>query len=190
MAERLGDWTMRRACARARAAGLQSSLRLSVNVSVRQLRQRDFASRVRDILAETGFEARRLELEVSEAAALQHLELAGPVLRELSELGIGIGLDDFGASYSSLSQLKLLPAKRLKIDRSLISNVSATQRDRAVVQGIVSLAHSLGLAAVAKGVETEEQRAAVEQLGCDALQGALFGEPVPDDGLEALLAAR
>jgi diguanylate cyclase (GGDEF)-like protein/PAS domain S-box-containing protein len=186
---RLGDWAMRRACTRARAAGMSGSLRLAVNVSVRQLRQENFSGRVQEILAETGFEARRLELEVSEAAALQHLEQAGPVLRELSELGVGISLDDFGASFSSLSQLKLLPAKRLKIDRSLISNVSTAPRDRAVVQGIVSLAHSLGLAAVAKGVETEQQRATVEQLGCDALQGALFGEPVPEEQLETLLAA-
>jgi diguanylate cyclase (GGDEF)-like protein/PAS domain S-box-containing protein len=186
---RLGDWAMRRACSRVRGMGSAGGLRLSVNVSARQLRQQDFAGRIQQSLAETGFDARRLELEVRESAALQHLEHAGPALRELSELGVGISLDDFGASYSSLSQLKLLPAKRLKIDRSLITNIGSAPRDRAVVQGIVSLAHSLGLAAVAKGVETEQQRTAVEQLGCDALQGALFGEPVPEDQLETLLQA-
>jgi diguanylate cyclase (GGDEF)-like protein len=186
----LGGWALRRACERARAletAGLPG-LRLSVNVSSRQLRDADFTAGLERVLLETQLDPCRLDLDVAESAATQGPESTAIVLRDLASLGVGICIDDFGARHSSLTELKLLPAKRVKLDPSLVAGVGREPRDRTAVQGIIGFAHSLGLSIVAEGVETQEQKSALEQLGCDGLQGSILGDPLPEDGLQASLA--
>jgi diguanylate cyclase (GGDEF)-like protein/PAS domain S-box-containing protein len=187
---RLGEWALRRACERARA--LQAAgppwLRLSVNVSSRQLRDADFTAGLERILLDTQLDPARLDLDVAESAATQGLEATAVVLRDLVSLGVGLCIDDFGARHSSFTELKLIPARRLKIDPSLVAGVGREPRERVAVQGIIELAHSLGLATVAEGVETEEQRAVLAELGCDGVQGALLGAPVSDEGLDGWLA--
>jgi len=188
---RLGEWMLEEACGRAVAWQRKGrpALRVAVNLSLRQLWQSDLASRVRRILEETSLDPHDLDLEVSETTAMQNLDSTFPVLRDLAALGIGITIDDFGAGRSSLSDLKLLPARRLKIDRSLVRGIVGDPRDHAIVRAVVRLAHGLGLTVLADGVETEEEQGALKRLQCDEMQGRVFSDPVSGERLERLLAA-
>jgi diguanylate cyclase (GGDEF)-like protein/PAS domain S-box-containing protein len=185
----LGEWVLRNACASAKGwqeRGLP--LRVSVNVSVRQFQQPGFRSTVEAILQETSLPPRLLELEITETVAMQNFDLAVPALRDFVAMGIGVCIDDLGTGYSSLSYLKLLPIRRLKIDRSFIVGIGREAQDRAIVKAIVRMGHSLGVGVVAEGVETGEQIAVLKELRCDECQGWIFGEAVPEDELEKLAA--
>jgi diguanylate cyclase (GGDEF)-like protein/PAS domain S-box-containing protein len=178
--EPLGSWVLRTACAQHRAwraAGLPV-LRLAVNMSARQFQGSDLDQRIRDMLDQTGMDARCLELELTESVLMQEGDQTASLLADLSELGIGLALDDFGTGYSSLSYLKRFPIRRVKIDRSFVSDIAASEGDAAVARAVIAMAHGLGVAVVAEGIETLEQLAILRRYGCDEGQGYLLGRPV------------
>ena len=172
----VGNWALHEACRQVRRwcdQGLPP-LRVAVNLSGLQFEQGDLVARVRRAVTEAQIEPGILHLEVTERVLVDTLGTALRTLEELSALGVGLVVDDFGVGYSSLNYLKRLPIQKLKIDRSFIRDVITDADDRAITEAIIALAHSLRLEVVAEGVETEEQFAFLEGLGCDEAQGFLF----------------
>jgi diguanylate cyclase (GGDEF)-like protein/PAS domain S-box-containing protein len=155
-----------------------SHVTVSVNVSVRQLLAHDFVDLVKNTLETYGLAATNLHLELTETILADRQLATGPLLR-LRELGVRVSIDDFGTGYSSLSYLRDLPIDCLKIDRSFVQGLGSDKRDSALVGAVVAMAIELGLDVVAEGVETSEQFAQLERLGCQQAQGYLFGRPTP-----------
>ncbi|MFN2452725.1 MAG: putative bifunctional diguanylate cyclase/phosphodiesterase [Pyrinomonadaceae bacterium] len=185
----LGQWVLRTACAQNKAwqtAGFKP-LRVSVNLSSRQLQQPDLVEIVERAFTETGLDPRYLELELTESSVMQDAEYAVQVLRQLRAYGLKISVDDFGSGYSSLSYLKHLPIDILKLDQSFVSDMTTDPSNAAIVMAIITLAHNLKLEAIAEGVETEEQRSLLYLLKCDEMQGYLFSKPLPAEAFEQLL---
>jgi EAL domain-containing protein (putative c-di-GMP-specific phosphodiesterase class I) len=161
---------------------------MSVNVSARQLVDPGFVAMVKRTLAETAVDPSEIALEVTESAIMEDPDRSIMVLEELRNLGMGIHLDDFGTGYSSLSYLRRLPITRVKIDRSFVSaDGQSGLVDSVIVGAIISLAHDLKLKVIAEGVETLQQRIALERLRCDAIQGYLISGPVSGLAAAALL---
>ena len=177
----LGDWVLGRACAQSVSWGEMTPL--NVNLSARQLMEPALTDRVSRILEASGFPARRLQLEVTESAVMDDIASAARRLGRLRDLGVRVGIDDFGTGHSSLAYLRDLPLDFLKIDRSFVARLGYDRRDEAIVGAIVDMAHALGLEAVAEGVETETQHEAVARLGCDIAQGWYHGRPSPADAV-------
>jgi diguanylate cyclase (GGDEF)-like protein/PAS domain S-box-containing protein len=180
----IGEWVLREACTEALR---WPPLRVSVNVSARQLTQPNFTSTAREILEETGLPPGRLEIEITESALMSDPARAIATLEELQELGIQIAMDDFGTGYSSLGQLKRLPLQRLKIDKSFVQDVPKDPNEVVIVEAILGLARQLNRIVVAEGVETESQLAFLRERGCDEAQGYLIAKPVPATEFRALL---
>ncbi len=185
----LGEWVLRTACAQNKAwqqAGLPP-VRVAVNLSARQfhLGLVDCVSRV---LAETGLEARFLDLEITEGTAMRDPEVTVEVLHQFGEMGIRVSIDDFGSGYSSLSSLKNFPLQSLKIDRGFVRDLASDSNDAAITSAIIAMAHSLKLDVTAEGVETEEQMAFLRQRHCDDFQGFLLARPMPAAALAKMLA--
>ena len=177
----IGEWVLREAIAQATRWMEDDvpSVRVSVNVSVRQIEHRgDFARQVELLLEETGFDPALLDLEITEGALLKDEEGAIELFNRLNDLGVGLSLDDFGTGYSSLSYLRRLPIDTLKIDRSFLQGAHTNPEEAALFESIVSMAKTLHMRVVAEGVETEEQKLFLEELGCDEAQGFLFSEPI------------
>ncbi len=160
-----------------------------VNVSARQLRRPDLPEKVEQALRKTGLDGSCLTLDVTETAYVEVLEDGAAGLDRLREMGVRISIDDFGTGYSSLSYLKRLPADALKVDKSFVGGLGRDPKDTALVRMIVGLAHSFGMEVIAEGVETEEQAALLEEMGCDLAQGYLFSEPLAAEGAANLLDA-
>jgi EAL domain-containing protein (putative c-di-GMP-specific phosphodiesterase class I) len=188
----LGDWVVRQAAAQAAAWSRlrPGEFRVAVNVSARQLYHGDLLRTVREALAESELSPERLEVEVTETVAIQNPERAVSLLESLQEMGVHVSLDDFGTGHSWLNQLKRLPAMSLKIDRSFVAGVVEEAQDRAIVAGLIAVAHTLGLGVVAEGVERADQLAVVEEMQCDLVQGFYFSPAVPADEFELLLIGR
>ena len=185
----LGEWVIREACRQAfawQAAGLRP-LRVAVNLSAQQFRQKNLVDLVRGALTAARLPAQYLELELTESAVMEDAEQSISVLRELSELGVRISVDDFGTGYSSLSYLRRLPLDKLKIDRAFIREVVTSRDDAEIVRAIVSLAHALRLQVIAEGVETPDQLEFLNSLGCDQYQGFHFSAPVPSNAFVAMM---
>ena len=185
----IGAWVIRTACAQTKAwhdAGWQS-LRVAVNLSVRQFLQADLVASIATALAETGLPPHCLELELTESLVMTDVEQAIGILRQFKELGVHISIDDFGTGYSSLSYLKRFPIDALKIDQSFVRDISIDADDAAITVSIISLAHSLKLRVIAEGVETEEQLSFLRHHGCDEIQGYLFSAPVSPEHSVTLL---
>ena len=185
----VGEWVLRAACMQQcawRDAGL-SSLRVGVNLSVRQLRDGRFVDSVVRILADTGIEPGHLELEITESMVMQRVEEVIEMLRALGALGVGLAMDDFGTGYSSLAYLKRLPLGTIKIDKSFVGDITTDQDDAAIVAATIAMAHSLRLKVVAEGVETREQLDFLCERGCDAMQGYFFSKPLPAEEIPRLL---
>ncbi|MBN9423269.1 MAG: two-component system response regulator [Candidatus Accumulibacter sp. 66-26] len=184
----LGRWVLecacREVCGLRDAAGQQ--LRLAVNVSAREFMREDFIEIVCATLAQTGFPATALELEITEST-LQVIERSVEILGELKALGIAVSIDDFGTGYSSLSVLRELPIDRIKIDRSFIHDLPENREGIAIVEAMVALAESLRMEIIVEGIERPEQAAALRRLGCGEGQGYLFGRPLAHAALVALL---
>ncbi len=157
----------------------RSPLVVSVNLSARQLSRDDFADQVGQILEETGLPPARLKLELTETALVESAERSAAQLARLKRMGVGLWLDDFGTGHSSLAYLHRLPLEGLKIDRSFVSELDQAEGRKEITRSIVLLAHSLGMPTIAEGVETAAQRDRLLELGCDLLQGFLFGAPTP-----------
>ena len=188
----VGKWVLRDACRHGLGwlAGGNHALVLSVNVSPRQFAEADFVESVMSIVAETGFPAERLQLEVTEGLLL---EPTNETLRKIDALvhaGVRLALDDFGMGYSSMAYLKSLPLHTLKVDRMFVRDVVERARDATIVRALVDLGHGLGLHVTAEGVETEPQRDRLQALGVDSLQGYLFARPVSAAEIHRLLAVR
>ena len=186
----LGAWVTHQACLAAvelsqRTASAPS---VSINVSARQLSDPGLVQMLSEALSRTGCPPANIIVEVTETALLHDMSAATSVLEAIKELGVGLDLDDFGTGYSSLMYLKYFPVDRIKIDQSFVSGLGTDAADTAIVASTIALAHSVGLSAVAEGVESAEQLALLRQLGCDYSQGYLLGRPLPLDQLHAWLA--
>jgi diguanylate cyclase (GGDEF)-like protein/PAS domain S-box-containing protein len=180
----IGQWVLETACAQLKAWEQNprtADLQLSVNVSARQFHQQEFVDSVHHCLNNSGISPARLKLELTESVVLDNVDEVVKRMQQLDALGVQFSLDDFGTGYSSLSYLKRLPLEQLKIDRSFVHDVTDDPNDAAIVQAIVAMSGSLGLQAIAEGVETEAQRDFLYQSGCTAYQGFLFGKPMPID---------
>jgi len=185
----LADIILEKACTHAGAwldAGYDFG-RLAVNLSPLQFRHGDLLSRILAILSKTGFPADRLELEITESALINDSGHAMSLMEEIREAGISLALDDFGTGYSSLSSLKHYPLNTLKIDRSFITDIASSTKDRNIAASIVGLGHYLGLEVVAEGVENREQVGILRGLRCHHMQGFYFSEPLPDTELTVVL---
>jgi len=185
----MGEWVLRTVCAQISAwqrNGLPP-VPIAVNLSAVQLRQKDLAQMVSQVLQETNLEASWLELEITESAIMQNEEEADRSLRELRALGVTISIDDFGLGYSSLSRLKRFAVDSLKIDRSFVADLADNPDDRAIATAIIAMASSLRLKVIAEGVDTEKQLQFLREQGCDEVQGWLPGRPMPADELAKLL---
>ncbi len=183
----IGEWVLQAACAQARAwqdLGMPS-MRMAVNLSSRQFRDRDLVAVVRDALAAARLDPRYLELELTESMIMQDALHTRRTLEALKEMGVHLSIDDFGTGYSSLSYLRSFPIDTLKIDRSFVADISAEPDNGAIVAAIIAMARSLKLSVVGEGVETEEQRAFLQLHGCTLAQGFLFCHPLPADELES-----
>ena len=141
-------------------------LRLSLNVTPADLASGSYSDRLLDLLKEVGFPPRRLTLEITEQALLQDIGLAASTMADLSAQGLRIALDDFGAGFCNFRYLKVLPLHYLKLDRTMVEGIASDARDRAVLRGIVAMAHALDLAVIAEGIESEDQLAVVAEEGC------------------------
>ena len=182
----VGRWALRKALEdylRWRALGL-AAVRIAVNVSPLQLRNRGFIAEIKEIVGIDDHAAGGLELEITESLIMEDVRHNIVSLQAIRDMGITIAIDDFGTGFSSLSYLSKLPVDTLKIDRSFIIDMTASQQGLALVSTIINLAHSLKLKVVAEGVETEEQSRLLRLLNCDEMQGYLFSKPVPAEVFE------
>jgi diguanylate cyclase (GGDEF)-like protein len=176
----LGRWVVQQACRQVRDwrdAGLQAPP-VAVNLSARQFADEGLVDHLIATMATYGVTSADLEVELTESVLMADPDRANEVLGRLHRMGVRIAIDDFGTGYSSLSYLKRFPAETVKIDRSFISGLPGDGDDAAITQAVIAMAHSLGLQVVAEGVETHEQLAALQRLGCDEAQGYLLGRPV------------
>ncbi|NJL82465.1 MAG: EAL domain-containing protein [Chloroflexaceae bacterium] len=151
---------------------------LSVNLSGLQLAQPELASNIEQVLRESGLEPSYLQLEVTEGAIAEQMSLGSQSLRYLQKLGIQIAIDDFGTGHSSLARLQGFPVNKLKLDRSFITALDEKAQSWQFVSAILNFARSLGLAAIAEGIETLEQERQLKALGCEYIQGYLYSPPV------------
>ncbi|MFC7516261.1 EAL domain-containing protein [Herbaspirillum sp. GCM10030257] len=177
----LGEMVLRTACKQLQswiAAGF-SPIRIAVNLSVKQLLKKDFASSVEQALADTGLSPSLLELEITESTLMENAQDTLEALHRLRSLGVRLSIDDFGTGYSSLSYLKRFPVDIIKIDRSFVRDVPHDADDASIVTGIIALAHSLRLEVVAEGVETASQLGFLKDRDCDLMQGYFLSKPVP-----------
>ncbi len=163
-------------------------LPLAVNLSAVDLLDLKLVDSLTAVLDEYGVEARYVCLEITESTVMGDTERAHTVLDGLAASGFRLSIDDFGTGHSSLAYLKHLPVHEVKIDRSLVTGIAASSPDRTIVRSTIEMAHSLGLAVVAEGVETHEEQALLRSLGCDYAQGYLYARPVPAAELEAALS--
>jgi diguanylate cyclase (GGDEF)-like protein/PAS domain S-box-containing protein len=187
----IGTWVLREACrqlaAWRRTCPGAATLKLRVNLSARQVTQAGLLSVVSSALEEHRLPASVVGLEITEGLLLQDSDHVAATLQALKDRGVALVLDDFGTGYSSLSYLKRFPIDQLKIDRSFVAGLEDRDEDRAIVRAIVGMAEALGLTVVPEGVETEEQLAALVQLGCEYAQGFLLGRPLEPARIEELL---
>lgn len=161
----LGEWVLKTACAE--AASWATPLKVSVNVSPIQLMNTSLTDTIIEVLHQTGLDPRRLDLEITESDVFNENTRSLEILSQLRELGIQISIDDFGTGYSSLSRLSYFPFDKIKIDRSFVINIPEQKDDLDIVRLIISMGKSLHMRIVAEGVETEEQLASLQALGCD-----------------------
>lgn len=185
----IGEFVLRKACWQAcewQRQGM-APIRVSVNLSVHQLRQGKLVSLVRQVLEETGLSPQWLELELTESQLLDSVEHIITTFQQLRDLGVKLAIDDFGTGYSSLSYLRRFPVDYVKIDRAFISGLGDGTEDAAIIQAIISMAHSLGLKVVAEGVENQSQLEFLRSHGCDEVQGYLISRPIEATAMAGIL---
>jgi len=189
----LGAWVLKQACAQAanwheiaRTAG-HDAVEIAVNLSPRQLIDPGFVESVSTAVTSSGISPGTLCLEITESTLMRNERASADALTSLRQLGVRISIDDFGTGYSSLSYLKHFPVDSLKIDRTFVDGIGEEPDDSVIASAVIALAHSLGLTAVAEGVETEIALEELRELGCDYVQGYLLGRPLPVDELQAVL---
>lgn len=185
----IGDWVLLQACEQTKRWQQQghSEIVMSVNMSARQLGMNDFVNTVTACLAQTGLDAKYLELELTETTLMKDIKQAMNQLKQFHALGISIALDDFGTGYSSMSYLRKLKLSRLKIDRSFIKNIPQSEEDIITTQAIISLAYNLKLKITAEGIETKAQQDFIEGTLTDSVQGYYYSKAVCAEEFEQLL---
>ena len=177
----LGDWVLNEACSQMRA-WLDSGLDLahvSINVSSKQFRQKDFTGHIAKALSDNRLSASRLIIELTEGVVIDNIADTIKKMKALKDLGVRISIDDFGTGYSSLTYLKRLPLDELKIDQSFVRDIATDFNDAVIIETIINMAHNLGLDVIAEGVETEEQKDYLFNKGCSVFQGYFFSCPLP-----------
>jgi len=187
----IGAWVVHTACMQNKAlqdAGI-APIKVAVNLSVRQFRQKGLVKAIAAILADIGLDARYLELELTESMVMHSADEVIRTLWELEHMGVQLSVDDFGTGYSSLNYLKRFPVHRLKIDKSFVRDIGTDPDDTAIVQSIIALGHALKMKVMAEGVETAEQLAFLRASGCDEAQGYHLGRPLPFEAMVAMLKA-
>jgi EAL domain-containing protein (putative c-di-GMP-specific phosphodiesterase class I) len=189
----IGSWVLERACRQAvewrRALPGARPLSISVNLSARQLAQPDLPGVVADVLRDTGVDPGDVYLELTESSLMEDPDAALATMTELRDLGVRLVLDDFGTGYSSLAYVQRFPIAVLKVDRSFVADLGAESPGAAIVAAVANMALGLGVDVVAEGVETEEQAAVLQTLGCEYAQGYLYGRPMPANEMSRLLGA-
>ena len=183
----VGDWVLTEACKQLKSWH-QANVRVpkvSVNISARQFSDGQLGTRIATILSEVGLPPACLELELTESILMREVNEAMAILDSLKQLGLSIAVDDFGTGYSSLNYLKQFPIDVLKIDRSFVDGLPSGEQDAQIARAIIAMAHSLNLAVIAEGVETQEQLDFLREHRCDEVQGYLFGRPMPANRFEA-----
>jgi predicted signal transduction protein with EAL and GGDEF domain len=187
----VGKWVLGEACRQMsrwqKLSGLDGPLPVSVNLSGKQFLQSDLLEQVQEVLRETGLDPHSLKLEITETVVMENIETATQTLEQLRALGVELSIDDFGTGYSSLSYLQRFPVSTLKIDRSFVSRMTESDGTAEIVRTITKLAQNLGMDVVAEGVETEGQRARLEDFECEFGQGYFFSRPMDVGDAEALL---
>lgn len=180
----LGEWVLRTACEAAVGWEALKDVRVAVNISGRQIDQKNFPERVCKLLEETGLPASRLELELTESLAANEVTLR--VVAELRALGIRVAIDDFGTGYSTLTLLRRLNVDLLKIDQSFVRGAAQTDPDGIILEGIIHIARGLGIEVMAEGVETIEEMRSLLERSCTQMQGYLFSKPVGRNEIDSL----
>ncbi len=187
----IGEWILHSACQQMALWQTQistaSQLKISVNLSAKQLQDPNFLGAVKRVLTQTGLEGKSLQLELTESMLMENLKALTTLLWQLKEEGIELSIDDFGTGYSSLSYLHRLPIDNLKIDRSFIKSIGKEKDGRNIVATIINLAHQMEMTTIAEGIESPKQLDRLQFLGCEKVQGYLFSRPVPSDQATALL---
>ncbi len=189
----LGEWVLREAAQQTTVWQNKLSttvpLKISVNLSAKQLKEPDFIEKIDSILAQTGLAGESLQLELTESMLMENVEELIGILSQLRARAIQLSIDDFGTGYSSLSYLQRFPVNTLKIDRSFVSRIGDKGENREIVETIVTLARQLGMEAIAEGVETPQQLNQLRALNCQKAQGYLFSRPLQRESAEALILA-
>jgi EAL domain-containing protein (putative c-di-GMP-specific phosphodiesterase class I) len=189
---KIGEWVLRTACAQlgmfSRAAGLP--LRMAVNISPCQFREPALLGSIKDVLASTGMEPGKLELEITEGVLLDDCDEAEETIEHLRRMGVQIAMDDFGTGYSSLGYLKRFPIDRLKIDRSFVTGMESTQNDLNLTAAVIKMGHSFDARVTAEGVETAAQWQYLCQQGCDDAQGFYLAKPMRAEQLVEFLLSQ
>ncbi|GFE84477.1 putative signaling protein [Steroidobacter agaridevorans] len=188
----IGEWVLREACRQARQWQVNgmAPVRVAINMSATQFRQKNLVSIVKSALENANLEPTYLEIELTESAVMHNAAASAEILEQLSRLGVHISIDDFGTGYSSLNYLRRFPLDKLKIDRTFIKDVVANPEDAAIVQAIISLAHSLRLKVIAEGVETEQQLQFLRSLGCDQYQGFFCSPAMEPEAFAEMMRAK
>ncbi|MGL5832267.1 MAG: two-component system response regulator [Waterburya sp.] len=187
----IGEWVLHRACQQLYTWQSElpeaDTLHISVNLSSKQIKQFDFVDKLSQILADTGLQGSSLKLELTETMLMDQGEKTIELLTQIKQQQVQLSIDDFGTGYSSLSYLHRFPVDTLKIDRSFVSQITAEGNNCEIVKTIVTLAHSLGMKAIAEGVETSHQVTHLTNLGCEAAQGYYFAKPLNQVDAELLI---
>jgi len=182
----LGEWALREACSQ--AARWPADLKVAVNLSPVQFSTPNLADTIFRILAETGLEASRLILEITEGLFISDIEKTVATLHRLKAIGVCVAMDDFGTGYSSLSSLRSFPFDKIKIDRAFVSDLGENAENSVIVQAVIIIAGALGMTTVAEGVETDDQQKLLKALGCDEAQGYLYSRAVPIGKVPEIIA--
>ncbi len=183
----IGEWVIRQACVEAKS--WPGDLRVAVNISPVQFRNKSLAASVIAALAESGLSPRRLELEITEAVLLQNSEATLATLHQLRDIGVRISMDDFGTGYSSLSYLRSFPFDKIKIDQSFVQDLVKNPDSIAIIRAVTGLGTSFGMTTTAEGVETKLQLEQMRAEGCTEVQGYFYGRPTPAGEIDDVLAA-
>lgn len=187
--DKIGSWVLENSCRQNKEWQDKgySPIKISVNISVNQLRQKSFPKSVFDILRKTNFDSKYLELEITESISAENIKNIEKILHNLEKLGISLSIDDFGTGYSSLGQLKKLPISKLKIDKSFINDIDNEHNNTEIALAIITMAKSLNIKVVAEGIETKRQLEFLKDNKCEFGQGYLFSRPVDSTEFEKIL---
>ncbi|MDF2941662.1 MAG: hypothetical protein K0S01_520 [Herbinix sp.] len=178
----IGKWVLQTACQQLKQWSEEyPNIKMAVNLSARQFKDREIVKLVYDVIEETGINSNNLELEITETIALDDIEYTIATIHELKKIGVKFSLDDFGTGYSSMNYLKRLPVSNLKIDKSFLDTVMEDRSDQKIIQTIITLARNLDLNVIAEGVENFDQEVFLKEANCDKAQGFLYSKPIPKD---------